>query len=272
MIHEGNRGIMIKEMGAHALLLAASLTPAVFAYANNADTANKSNNPLNLAPGANLQNYYTPSLYDSNVHTNDALLRGTLPVAPNDFIGVPQLLRTTLPVSTRPDPRGGYSIGIGDLNLFDIFLLKTDGVQLGIGPQITAPTAAEDELGTGKWQAGLAAVAIDSSPRGLLGTLVQYQSSFAGDDDRVHVETATLQPFLMHNLPNGWYLRSTGTWTFDLKNDTHYIPIGFGSGKVWKSGSNIFNAFVEPQWTVERKGDGLPQFTLFAGINVTFGK
>jgi hypothetical protein len=24
--------------------------------------------------------------------------------------------------------------------------------------------------------------------------------------------------------------------------------------------------------TVERKGDGLPQFTLFAGINVTFGK
>jgi len=90
-------------------------------------------------------------------------------------------------------------------------LFKTDGVQLGIGPQITAPTADQDELGT-------------------------------------------------------------GTWTFDLKNDTHYIPIGFGGGKVWKSGSNILNAFVEPQWTVERKGDGLPQFTLFAGINVTFGK
>jgi hypothetical protein len=45
-----------------------------------------------------------------------------------------------------------------------------------------------------------------------------------------------------------------------------------GGGKVWKSGSNILNALIEPQWTVERKGDGLPQFTLFAGINVTFGK
>ena len=58
----------------------------------------------------------------------------------------------------------------------------------------------------------------------------------------------------------------------DLKNNTHYIPIGLGVGKAWKAGSNILNAFVEPQWTVERKGDDLPQFTLFAGINVTFGK
>ncbi|WP_213938799.1 hypothetical protein [Pseudomonas sp. dw_612] len=263
---------MSKNQGAHACLLAALTTSAFCAQADNAEEANKSNNPLNLAPGANLQDYYTPRLFDTNVHTNDALLRGTLPVAANDFIGVPQLLRATLPISTRPDPHNGYSTGIGDLNLFDIFLIKTEGVQLGIGPQITAPTAEQDELGTGKWQAGLAAVAIDASPRGLLGALVQYQSSFAGDHDRAHVETATMQPFIMHNLPKGWYLRSTGTWTLDLKNNTHYIPIGFGGGKVWKSGTNIFNAFVEPQWTVERKGDGLPQFTLFAGINVTFGK
>jgi hypothetical protein len=258
--------------GASALLLAVSITSAVCAQADNADTANKSNNPLNLAPGMNLQDYYTPKYYDSNIHTNDLLVRGTLPIAPNDFIGVPQLLRATAPISTRPDPHGGYSTGEGDLNLFDIFLLKTEGVQLGIGPMITAPYADRDELGTGKWQAGLAAIAIDSSPRGLLGALVQYQSSFAGDSDRPHVESATLQPFVIHNLDRGWYLRSTAIWTFDLKNDTHYIPLGLGAGKVWKSGANILNAFIEPQWTVERKGDGLPQFTLFAGINVTFGK
>ena len=214
------------------LLLASTLIPSFAAFADNADTANKSNNPLNLAPGMNLQDYYTPKIYDTNVHTNDALLRGTLPIAPNDFIGVPQLLRATLPISTRPDPHNGYSTGIGDLNLFDIFLLKTDGVQLGIGPQITAPAAEQDELGTGKWQVGLAAVAIDSSPQGLLGALVQYQRSFAGDSHRQHVESKTFQPFIIHNLPKGWYLRSTGTWTFDLKNNTHYIPIGFGVGKA----------------------------------------
>lgn len=249
--------------------LLALLSP--LALADNAELANKSNNPLNLAPGLNFQDYYTPDLYHSDAHSNDMLVRGTLPMAANSLVGVPQLLRATLPISTRPDPHGGYSTGIGDLNLFDIFLLKTEGVQFGLGPQITAPTAEYDELGTGKWQAGLAAVVIDSSPRGLLGGLLQYQSSFAGDHDRAHVETATFQPFIIHNLPKGWYLRSTGTWTFDLKNDTRYIPVGLGVGKASKVGSNIYNLFVEPQWTVDHKGAGLPKFTLFAGINITFG-
>lgn len=263
---------MSKNSGANALLLLASMTSSFCAHADIADAANKSNNPLNVAPGMNLLDYYTPRYYDSNIHTNDLLVRGTLPIAPGDFIGVPQLLRATAPISTHPDPGGGYSTGEGDLTLLDIFLLNTEGVQFGIGPMITVPSADQDELGTGKWQAGLAAVAIDSTPRGLLGALVQYQSSFAGDDDRRHVESATFQPFVTHNLDKGWYLRSTAIWTFDLKNDTHYIPIGLGVGKAWKSNGNILDAFVEPQWTVERKGDRLPQFTLFVGLNVTFGR
>ena len=177
------------------------LASVVCAQADNADTANKSNNPLNFAPGMSPQDYYTPKYYDSNIHTNDLLVRGTLPIAPNDFIGVPQLMRATAPISTHPDPNGGYSTGEGDLNLFDIFLLKTEGVQLGIGPMITAPSADQDELGTGKWQAGLAAVAIDSSPRGLLGALVQYQSSFAGDSDRPAVESRN--PAALHHSQPG---------------------------------------------------------------------
>lgn len=102
----------------HAVLAGIVSFPAI-AAADNSDTANKSNNPLNLAPGLNLQDYYTPDVADTNVHTNDLLLRGTLPLAPGYFVGVPQLLRATLPVSTRPDPHGGYSTGPGDLNLFD---------------------------------------------------------------------------------------------------------------------------------------------------------
>ncbi|MNF73561.1 hypothetical protein D3C84_555650 [compost metagenome] len=143
MSHQGIGGIMLKKMGMCAFALATSLAPVVSVHADNAETANKSNNPLNLAPGVNLQDYYTPKLYDTNAHTNDALLRGALPIAPNDFIGVPQLLRVTLPVSTRPDPHNGYSTGIGDLNVFDIFLLKTEGVQLGIEPQWTVDHKGE---------------------------------------------------------------------------------------------------------------------------------
>ncbi|WP_415768834.1 hypothetical protein [Pseudomonas sp. LB3P38] len=40
-------------------------------------------------------------------------MRGTLPLAPSDFIGVPQLPRATVPISAGTDPNGGYNTGDG---------------------------------------------------------------------------------------------------------------------------------------------------------------
>lgn len=241
----------------------------------SADEVNASNNPLNAHPAANLQNVYVPEYYRypgpaGDPYTNDALLRGTLPIA-ESFVPAPQLIRLTAPISTRPDPDGGYTTGLGDVNIFDILLLGGSGsVELGVGPLLTMPTASEDELGTGKWQAGLAAVAIAKSADGLLGGLVQWQASFAGDDDRADVETLSVQPFVIVNLPEAWYLRSTATWLFDLENDSYYIPFGLGAGKVWKVGSTMMNTFVEPQWT-RFHDDTAPQFQVYAGVNFTFG-
>ncbi len=238
----------------------------------SAEDANKSNNPLNPSPSLNFQDYYSPSLYGSDAYTNDFLVRGTLPLAPMGFIKVPQLLRATLPISTRPSPNGGYTTGLGDLNIFDIFLTKAGAFEVGVGPLLTIPTAGNDQLGTGKWQAGVAAVAVHPSPAGIVGGLVQWQHSFAGDSDRPTVQSLTVQPFAIYNLPHGWYLRSTGIWTFDLERHTYYIPIGLGAGKVWKAGTTLMNLFVEPQWTVSHDGNGYPKFTVFAGLNLTLGK
>ncbi len=240
---------------ASALLV---LTPALVRGATGTDStsaedSNKSNNPLTPAPGLNFQDYYSPTLFGSNSYINDFLVRGTLPLPPNSVIPVPELIRLTVPISTRPESSGGYTTGLGDINVFDIFLLKTDGPQLGIGPLLTMPTASNDALGTGKWQAGLAGVVVDPSPQRLLGALIQWQTSFAGDSNRPNVDTLTFQPFLIYNLPRGWYLRSTGIWSFNLENGDYYIPIGLGAGKVWKSGSNLYNLFVEPQYTVARR-------------------
>ncbi|WP_455281956.1 hypothetical protein [Cupriavidus necator] len=252
-------------------LCAMSGVPAARAQ-SAAEDANKSNNPLNLAASFNLQNFYTPRLYGSNAHTNDFLLRPTIPVLPGKLVGVPQIFRATIPISTRPNANGTYDTGLGDINIFDIFLLKEHGTQLGVGPLLTIPTATDPSLGTGKWQAGLAAVAVNATHQRLLGMLVQWQHSFAGQSSRPTVQSLTAQPFLIYNLPQGWYLRSTATWTFDLQRDTYYIPVGFGAGKVWKEGSTIFNAFVEPQYSVAHHGNGVPQWTVFAGLNMTFGK
>ena len=260
----------------YAIVAVALTLPPTTALAQaSADDANKSNNPLNPAPGLNAQDSYVAKLYGSDKHTNDLLLRGTLPVLPSEHMPAPQIFRLTVPVSTRPDSSGsGYTTGLGDLNLFDIFLLKKTegGIELGAGPLITAPTASKDELGAGKWQAGLAGVAIHPSPGGLLGGLLQWQHSFAGDSDRATVNTLTLQPLWIHNLREGWYVRSTGIWTFDLAGSNYYIPIGFGAGKIWKtSDGTLYNLFAEPQWTVAHDGDGLPKFSVFFGLNVTLG-
>jgi hypothetical protein len=116
--------------------------------------------------------------------------------------------------------------------------LKIQGTQLGVGPLLTIPAATSDELGTGKWQGGLPAIAMYPSSQGLLGGLVQLQASFAGESDRPDTNSLTVQPFGLY-LPDGRYLRSTAVWTFDLKNDRYYTPVGFGAGKIWKAGATM---------------------------------
>jgi len=103
----------------------------------------------------------------------------------------------------------------------------------------------------------------------VLGALVTWQQSFAGDSDRPKVSTLQVQPVLIYNPPDAWYLRSA-TSSFDLRNANYYIPIGFGAGKVWKAGTTTCNVFAEPQWTVAHDGSGVPKFQVFFGLNLQF--
>lgn len=38
--------------------------------------------------------------------------------------------------------------------------------------------------------------------------------------------------------------------SFDLQHGTYYIPVGLGGGTAWKIGSTIYNAFIEPRYSV----------------------
>ncbi|MFZ4284992.1 hypothetical protein [Variovorax sp. HJSM1_2] len=105
---------------------------------------------------------------------------------------------------------------------------------------------------------------------GLLGGLITWQKSFAGDSDRPSQNTAQAQPFVIYNLPAGWYLRSSGTTSFNLRNGDYAIPLGLGAGKIWKSGGTTYNLFAEPQWTVAHEGLGQPKFQVFMGLNLQF--
>jgi len=248
------------------LTLLVRISPA-HAQASTEDM-NKSNNPLTPMAGLNLQDYIISSLYDSNESANSFLVRGTLPMM---LGGYPQLARLTIPYNTNPSPTGEHVSGFGDLNFFDIFLMGSPELQLGIGPYFILPTASKDETGAGKWQLGAAATIIAPATWGLLGGLFTYQHDIGGESDRPTQNIFTVQPFLIYNLPHAFYLRSVGIWNFNWETGDYYIPVGFGLGKVWKLESGIvMNLYAEPQWTVAHKGPLQPEFQTLVGLNFQF--
>jgi hypothetical protein len=229
----------------------------------------KANNPLADANSINFQNYFIPSLYGLPDQSADALLLRPVMVAGRHII------RGTVPFQTSPTGLLTYESGIGDVALFDAIVLTSQdaSTMFGIGPLVVAPTASDDALGAGKWQAGTAAVVVRPLPGGsMLAGLVTWQTDFAGDEDRADTNLLTAQPVGIFQIGGGYYVRSSGLWTFDLENDRYLVPFGVGVGKVFRVGKTVVNAFVEPQYSVFSKGEAQPQWQLFSGINLQWFK
>ncbi|OOO19711.1 hypothetical protein [Agrobacterium pusense] len=251
--------------------LALSLLLAEHVAAQDHSDVNAANNPLTPKITINFQDYFIPSFNDApgDPHANQFLLRGLIPT---DMFGLPQLFRFTLPIATSPDVPDGYVTGLGDLTLIDLFVLPKQGeITFAAGPVLVLPTATDSSLGSGKWQIGASGAVVAPQSWGLLGGFVTYQTSFAGSDDREDVNLATIQPIVNFNLMDGWYLRSSAIWNFNLENGSSYIPVGLGIGKVIPLEKGItINAFVEPQYTVWHDGPGAPRWQIFAGVNFQF--
>jgi len=234
------------------------------------------NNPLANMTAFNLHDYYIGELTGadgegSNESANQFWARYAKPFS----LGKSSwLLRASLPVNSYPvKSDGSTSTGLGDLNVFAAWLVDVgvDGLSFGVGPQVTAPTATKDGLGTEKWSAGLVNVLFDGrSARFQYGYLLSWQGSFAGSSNATDVNLGTFQYFAFYQLGKGHYLRSAPIWLYDFEKDTYSVPIGLGYGKVFKRKSTVFNAFVEPQWSAADKGAGYPEWQVFLGFNMQF--
>ena len=159
----------------------------------------------------------------------------------------------------------GRTTGIGDIN-YSLFISPADaqGVIWGVGPSIMFPTASDDQLGSGKWSAGPTGVLLFQPKWGTYGGLVRQLWSFAGDDDRSHVNQFLIEPFVNYNLPGGWYLITdpiiTANWNAD-SSDRWTIPLGGGVGKLFKIGEQPINSRLEAYYNVE-KPDGAPDWQM----------
>ncbi|QDH79786.1 hypothetical protein FKX85_12385 [Echinicola soli] len=238
-----------------------------------ASSSTQANNPLANMTALNFHNYYIPRLTDApkEAYLNNSWVRFAKPISEGKW-----LLRVSAPLNTTGIPNSADGTvnsinGLGDVNAFMSYnFISKSTATVGIGPNLTAPTATETALGTGKWQGGFAMVAfIAKSAIFQFGGLVTWQASFAGDSDRPGTNVAAIQPFYFWQLGKGTYLRGSPIWAFDFKNDAFSVPLGLGIGKVVKVENTMFNLFIEPQYSMLHAGTQ-PQFQLFTGINLQF--
>jgi len=257
------------------LLAAAFICLTGAASAQGKSTASveaQANNPLANFTAFNLHNYYIGELTDlDDKDANQFWVRYAQPFSVGKMNW---LLRASLPVNTFPVPPSlDHETGFGDLNVFAAWLIDIGNpkIAFGIGPQITAPTASKDALGSEKWSAGLVNTLFSfASPKFQYGYLLSWQGSFAGEDDRTDVNLGALQPFLFYQLGKGTYLRSTAVMAYNFENDTYSVPLGLGLGQVIPTEKVVFNVFVEPQVSVADRGAGWPEWQIFVGLNTQF--
>ena len=185
------------------------------------------------------------------------------PIIPWKLGGRPHISRITVPyVLSAPDWDAGTAdcspdvptpnhipckdqTGLGDTAAVSFFLFNTSAGRIGVGPVLVLPTG-KASLGSGKWQAGPAAVFIGKSPKLIYGGLAQTFFSFAGDRDRDSVRTFVFNPILSYDLGGNWAIgRSDMGFSYDLKAGTwSNVPLGVRIEKMFtawgKKGTRVF--------------------------------
>ena len=180
--------------------------------------------------------------------------------------------RTILPVLSQPAAVGGNNNGIGDLNPTFFLVPKLPGRwTVGFGPTLVLPTASRDELGSGQWGMGPAAVAVYTRGPWVAGGLLNQIWSVPGDSDRRSLNQFLLQPFVNYNLANGWYLVSSPiiTANWQASSDRWLVPVGGGVGRVFQVGSQPVNASLQAYANLA-KPDLFGDVTIRAQIQLLF--
>ena len=137
------------------------------------------------------------------------------------------------------------------------------------------PTATNNDLGSEKWSAGPAAIALYSSPKLTYGALAQQWWSFAGDSDREDVSLMNLQYFLSYQFNDHWGFITAPTIVADWKADSDNkwsVPVSAGVAYSFKMGRIPGRVLLEPQYYAVQKDDFGPRWNVRLGFAMVLPK
>jgi hypothetical protein len=139
-------------------------------------------------------------------------------------------------------PGAGSQTGIGDIVQSVFFSPQaptSSGWIWGVGPVFLLPTGSDDLLTADKWGAGPTAVLLKQEEGWTYGILANHIWSFAGDNDRSHVSSTFMQPFLSYTTPTAWTYAVNTESTYDWGNEQWSVPINVGVSKVTRIGGQL---------------------------------
>jgi len=182
-----------------------------------------------------------------------------------------------------PADFAGTTRGFSDLTYVGLFT-PNDTAPLGegkliwaLGPTVILPTAAEDILGQGKVQFGLAAALAYLGENWTLGLFPQHWWSVGGDPDRADVNRTNIQYFVYRKLPRQWSIGAAPTVSIDwIAPDGPSVdfPVGFGLNKTFFVGRIPVRAGLEYQTYIATSGGiearDLIRFSLSPAVPAAF--
>lgn len=260
-------GLWIALASGPAVTTATAGSPDAQPHASGRSLASQVNDPTAPLRLVQFRNVLAPRVPGADGAANLFEIQPVLPVGASERVPFEQLIKITLPVGTTPDP--DRTTGLGDLQVFDLAAIPQSWGRWGLGVALVFPTAASDELGQGKWQAGPAAAVIVTAVKGLqAGAVLQNPISFAGSSRRESVSALSITPTLTYNLPSGWFGGySDFDWIFDWRNGGEAtIPLGLQAGKAFTVGQVPLSLSFEAAYNVARP-DETPRWLLGIEFN-----
>lgn len=145
--------------------------------------------------------------------------------------------RTILPVAWQeniPSKSADTDFGLGDItqSLFFSPSEVKNGLTWGVGPVFLIPTATEKTLGAEKWGAGPSAIVLKQHGPWTYGALANHVWDFAGKDDRSHVNSTFMQPFLAYTTPKAITYSAQIEATYDWVEDDLALPLNAAVSKL----------------------------------------
>ena len=231
------------------LTMSILLATATAMAGNSTDWAIQSQNPMADILKLPLQNNFN----SGTGHKSQTEYRLNLkPSMPSDLSSDWTLVnRLDIPFIYQPGRVSGEkdSFGLGDTTYESFYGPAGDRtLYWGAGPAFQIPTATDNQIGSKKWSAGLAATASMVKGPVVAGVRANHLWSFAGKDDRADINRTTFEYFAYWNLGSGWWIGTSPVNTADwdaIQSEVWTIPIGGGIGKIVMRGRTPINLKLE---------------------------